>query len=489
MNTKYLKTTLYSAAALVFGATMGVSCTADDVVAGQNIDFDHIESIYDTKVIMQDAKTVKSMNIVDLYDAGHTASLKVNITKAMASDLALKLEVDADFVEAYNAKNETAYKLFPTEAVEFENNGAVSIAAGQMQTLAGVKFNATPMEKGVDYMLPVKITSSNEAVTLLENETRCVYIVKDMMNLSDCFKGEAHPKGFLFFEVNDANPLNALAFELENGKLLWDVVVLFAANINYDTESGRPYVKCNPNVQFLLDNNETYIQPLRKRGIKVLLGLLGNHDAAGLAQLSKQGAQDFAAEVARICEAYNLDGVNYDDEYSSEPDLNNPAFDETGTAAAARLCYETKKAMPKRMVTVYDWGLMYGTESVDGVQADEWIDVVVPNYGDHAYPVGGMSMKKCAGIAAEFNGGFGDSLNAKNAQMILDKGYGWHMGFAPDPMKADEGKVRRNHWKVIFGRLSGAELFYGCGLKDPTIFYKKNDPKPYIYPDELPLKR
>ena len=43
--------------------------------------------------------------------------------------------------------------------------------------------------------------------------------------------------------------------------------------------------------------------------MKVLLGLLGNHDITGLAQLSEQGAKDFAREVAQYCKAYNLDGV------------------------------------------------------------------------------------------------------------------------------------------------------------------------------------
>lgn len=488
MNSKYFKSAICPAVVAAMSLVMGVSCTAEDVVAGKDTDFDHIESIYDTKVIMQDAHTAKSMNVIDLYKEGCTTGLRVDLTKALEAPVEFKLAVDAEYVEAYNAKNETAYELFPGTVTLGENN-TLTLAAGEKSALVDMKVFPAELKEGADYMLPVKITSTDERLVLGEEDTRCVYVVKDMINVSDCHKGEDLPKGFLFFEVNDANPLNALAFELENGKLLWDVVVLFAANINYDAEAGRPFVKCNSNVQFLLDNHETYLQPLRKRGIKVLLGLLGNHDAAGLAQLSEQGAKDFAAEIARYCEAYQLDGVNYDDEYSGAPDLDNPAFDQLGSAAAARLCYETKKAMPERLVTVYDWGSMYGTDTVDGVDADEWLDIVVPNYGDHAYPIGKMTKKKCAGIAAEFNGGFGDSLNPANARMILDEGYGWHMGFAPDPMKADDGMVRRNHWKVVFGRLSGAELFYGSKLKDPTVFYKKNDPKAYVYPDELPLKR
>lgn len=36
-----------------------------------------------------------------------------------------------------------------------------------------------------------------------------------MRKFGDAFKGEDKPKGFLFFEVNDVNPLNALSFQLE----------------------------------------------------------------------------------------------------------------------------------------------------------------------------------------------------------------------------------------------------------------------------------
>ena len=257
--------------------------------------------------------------------------------------------------------------------------------------------------------------------------------------------------------------MNTLSFQLENGKLIWDVIVLFAANINYDAEAGRPRVQCNPNVQYLLDNNETLLQPLRKRGVKVLLGLLGNHDITGLAQLSNQGAKDFAREVAQYCKAYNLDGVNYDDEYSKSPDLSNPSLTTPSTAAAARLCYETKLAMPDKLVTVFAYGQMYGVATVDGVDASEWIDVAVPNYGSSAHPVGNMTKKQCAGIAMEFHLGIGGDLSPSTAHSLINDGYGWYMGFAPSPGK----------YSSIFRRLTGAETLYGSQIKQPTIFYKR----------------
>jgi len=57
----------------------------------------------------------------------------------------------------------------------------------------------------------------------------------------------------------------------------------------------------------------------------------------------------------------------------------------------------------------------------------------------------------------------------------LSGGYGWHMGFAANP----------NNYTTIFQRLSGAYELYGSKLKDPTIFYKKNETTPSKYPEDL----
>ena len=53
-----------------------------------------------------------------------------------------------------------------------------------------------------------------------------------------------------------------------------------------------------------------------------------------MAQLSKQGAKDFARELAQYCKAYNLDGVCFDDEYEGAYDPNNPALTEPSEEAA-----------------------------------------------------------------------------------------------------------------------------------------------------------
>lgn len=475
MIIKYLKSFLGITALCVMVASLTVSC-ADELEIGRVIDESAYTGIYENRAYLRDAKQNLSSPIIELYEDNYVTSLKMGLSKTAISTTYAKVAIDETILKTYNEEHQTDFELYPQELVSFADEGKLTfVAGGKTAEIAMTISGNNEVLEGKTYAIPVSITEASEDITKTDTKSYCMYLVKDLRNASDAYKGEDVVKGYLFFEVNGTNPLNTFSFELENGKLLWDVIVLFAANINYDSDAGRPFVKCNPNVQYLLDNNEIFLQPLRKRGVKVLLGLLGNHDMAGLAQLSEQGAKDFAREVAQYCKAYNLDGINYDDEYSTSPDLSNPAFTNKSSAAAARLCYETKKAMPDKLVTVFDYGYMYGTTNVDGVDADEWIDIVVPNYGSKAYPIGNMTYKKCAGLAAEFSLGIGSSLTTSSAQTLIKEGYGWFMGFAPSP----------DNYSSIFSRLSGAYTLYGSSLKEPTIFYKKDDPTPYSWPDDM----
>lgn len=476
MNIKYI--TLGLLATMFLGSTTLFTSCADDLEIGRNIDESAYSGVYENNAYLRDGKTNLVTNIVELHAATYATSVKMGLSKTPNTATSAKVKIDAAYLETYNKEHETDFELYPQDLVTFANEGVLAIDANAKSAEVGMTIQAGEnLQEDKTYAIPLAISDQSNDITVKDESAKhCIYLVKDMRNAGDAYKGDDVMQGYLFFEVNDVNPLNTLSFKLENGKILWDVIVLFAANINYDSEAGRPRVQCNPNVQYLLDNNEKFLQPLRKRGVKVLLGLLGNHDITGLAQLSDQGAKDFAREVAQYCKAYNLDGVNYDDEYSDYPDLDNPAFTNPGSAAAARLCYETKRAMPDKLVTVFDWGSMYGTDNVDGVDAKEWIDIVVANYGSSAYPIGQMTKKQCSGISMEFNLGGGGNLTASKAQSMIDGGYGWFMGFAPSP----------GNYRSIFNRLQGGgEVLFGSNVAAPTIFYKKNDTTPYNYPDDL----
>ncbi len=464
---------------LIGALSLFISC-ADDLDIGKKIDESEYNGIYENNAYLRDAKTNKMSNIVELYNNTYTTNVRMGLTKAATSSTQVKVKVDAEYLAVYNAKHNTEFELYPVDHVVFANDGNLNVDSDKTNAEVEMTINAAAnLEADKTYVIPVVISEHSSDVSVPNEEAKhCIYLVKDMQDASDAYKGEDVVQGYLFFEVNTTNPLNTLSFELENGKLVWDVIVLFAANINYDAAAGRPRIQNNPNVQYLLDNNEIFLQPLRKRGVKVLLGLLGNHDFTGLAQLSKQGAKDFAREVAQYCKAYNLDGVNYDDEYSKYPDLNNPALTRPSKDAAARLCYETKQAMPDKLVTVFAYGYMYGVSSVDEVDVKNWIDIVVPNYGSAARPIGELTEKECAGLAAEYNLGNGGSLYPYQAQNLMRNGYGWHMGFDLKPTV----------FHSAFNRLSGVETLYGSPLKPLTTYYKKNDPKPYSYLEDLPIE-
>ena len=281
MNIKYITSGLL--AAMIVNCTAFLTSCADDLEVGKNIDESAYSGIYENNAYLRDGKSNLVSKVVELHGETYATTVKMGLSKTPNTATSAKVKIDAAYLETYNKAHNTDFELYPQDLVTFANEGVLTVNANDIKD---------------------------------ESAKHCIYLVKDMRNAGDTYKGEDAVKGYLFFEVNDVNPLNTLSFQLENGKLIWDVIVLFAANINYDSEAGRPRVQCNPNVQYLLDNNETFLQPLRRRGVKVLLGLLGNHDITGLAQLSDQGAKDFAREIAQYCKAYNLDGVNYDDEYS-----------------------------------------------------------------------------------------------------------------------------------------------------------------------------
>jgi hypothetical protein len=136
-------------------------------------------------------------------------------------------------------------------------------------------------------------------------------------------------KTAVYIEVNDDNPLNAGSYILDDGTYLFDYVVLFAANIRNRTpcddgckESGV-HVHLNPNVRHILNNRNKYIQPLQDKGIKVLLGLLGDHDGISFGTMTDAQRATFMANLRSKVDSYGLDGVDFDDEWGSKEDWNN----------------------------------------------------------------------------------------------------------------------------------------------------------------------
>ena len=449
---------------------MGTSC--EDAIVRSDSESPYADMIrLEGKLV--DVETLRNSAVVEMRADEYTADVMFKLSTRPNKGVDIRVAVDEAYAQTYNTLHETDYELFPTANVSLNNGGAYVLAPDD-QKLPDIRVTLTAfadMQEDQTYIVPLTVTTSTEGVTLSEDMQHMVLLVRDLRGLPTPDKGEDAVTNVLYFEVNDVNPLNALEFVTESGKYFFDHVVLFAANINWDAERKRVYVYNNPNVQFLLDNNEEYLQPLRKAGMKVIVSILGNHDQAGVAQLSDWGAREFARELAAYCDAYNLDGVTFDDEYSSSPDLDNPWLTSRSYAAAARLVYECKRAMPDKIVSVFSYEHMNtsGFMSIDGTEPGDYIDYAVGDYsawGDYFtyFYHETLDKKQCSGMSIELNLGRGDSSES-TARSRKEEGYGYYMFFALNP---NQYSSRVSRCQNVCRGLYDEELVY------PSYYYPKN---------------
>ena len=413
----------------------------------------------------------KTGNMQLVAEKGKAAKISVFATIAAVADKDVEVElfVDKDYLNEYNYLNKQSASIFPIDKITLPASVKMTITAGKTESeILELSLDAETLNFGTEYLVPLYLKAKKNAI--VKQDARLNYLVMRKM--------ERDIKNVCYFEVNDTNPLNALEYVLEDGTPFFDSVILFAANINYNSAEDVVYLHNNPNVQALLDNTETYLQPLRKAGITVYLGLLGNHDAAGLAQLSDWGAKQWAQEVADACKKYKLDGVNLDDEYSKSPITTNKWFAPTSSKAAARLMYELKQALKKKCpwpteVSHYDYGSIYNvpTVTIDGIEhkQSEFVDFHVADYGLASNVYGDLTKKQCSGTSIQLNTGgapYGDW--AKN---LKDNGYGYCMWFAFDP--SGSGNIVSNHYKAFPIFQKAAQAFYGKNMKQATGYYDK----------------
>ena len=416
-----------------------------------------------------------------LTSGAATGSISVSIAEAVAEDIVVSVALDPEYAPEYSFITGDSYTAIPAEAVTFAAT-ELTIAAGQTESEAvEVTIDGAALGFGEGYLVPILASVKSGAAQFAMDAKRVNYTVM-----------KANPrttKQVVYLEVNDCNPLNILEYNLADGTPFFDAVILFAANINYDSVNDVVYLHNNANVQALLDETDVYIQPLRKKGIKVYLGLLGNHDASGLAQLSNWGAREWAKEVAEAVRAYKLDGVNLDDEYSNSPDTSNPWFASPSNYQGAVLCYELKQAMKEACywpteVSVFEWGQLYSLPNitVDGVQhtQSEYLDWTCANYGSASRPYGDLTYANCSAASIQLNYGYylydSDIKNAK------DNGYGWMMWFAFDP--SGTGGISNNRAHSMNQFQKAAQGLYGQDMAQPQYVYNKlgegkYDPTPH----------
>ena len=414
------------------------------------------------------------------------ATVKANITipQAVSEDVVVDIVYDEAYLSEYNYNQGAEYLLFPKDKATYA--ATLTIKAGQTKSDdMEITLDGSSLGFGSGYLVPLRASVKKDSGVTVDRKHNRANFVLMRQNAKTI-------KNVLYFEVNDCNPLNALEYVLEDGTPFFDAVILFSANINYNSGRDRVYLHNNPNVQALLDETDVYIQPLRKKGIKVYLGILGNHDAAGVCQLSDWGCHEWAKEVADAVKEYKLDGVSLDDEYSSGPISGNPWFTNyPNSKAGSQLMLELKLAMKEACywpteVSYFVWGNLNqvsecnawnpetdqkgGSATGQSYKPSQFVDFFVANYGGNSYAHADFTNKNCSCMSIECNLGRG-GIDENRARQWKESGYGWCMWFAFDP--SGTGSIQSNFWRSFPMMQAAARGFYDQELKRPTGVYNK----------------
>lgn len=467
---KYFKSVL-CATFLLLSAIVITSC-AEDLTLNNDVNEGGIEASTKVQCFLKNLDNPKEYAVFEMLDTDLKTDIAFGLTKPANKIIDATVSIDEAAAQAYNAKHKTSFATIPSKFVNIEENGAVAVAPGDLQSDATTITITASSELivGTTYLLPLSVKSNSTGEQIKSSR---VSLIKNIGKTSDCNK----PNGLKIFncmEINDANPLNSLEYTLKgSGKYLIDVLILFSANINYNTETGRVYLNCNENVTELLEKRITYLKPLQDRGMKIVVSILGHHDIAGISSLADATAREFAAELKSFADAYNLDGFFFDDEYSTGGSA--PGFISGGSAAAARLIYEVKRAMPDKMTIPYGWSTTRSLQTIiDGVKPGDFIDYAIADYGAGSPPSNylGSVQKQMVPWSSEFSQS--RFCGTSNLTRIRTEGYGGHMIFALNPCRKTN-----DNWSGQLNTLQNiAKYMYEDELVWTGNVYEKNSGTP-----------
>lgn len=220
------------------------------------------------------------------------------------------------------------------------------------------------------------------------------------------------PKLTTYIETNDINPLNMGEYYFTGTEAdkdyVVDHVILFASNIRGTVSTVELYH--NPNQTYILNNRSTLIQPLQAKGIKVLLGLLGDHTGVGFANLTSAQITSFAQQIADCVNTNGLDGVDFDDEYAEYGKIS-------GTPSPSAYNYglliqKVRQLLPDKLVTAFYYG--YAIYGFDQTTLDA-LSYMWPNFGYGYSMPSGFAHSKWATMSIQYTQGYPSARQIQSA--------------------------------------------------------------------------
>jgi hypothetical protein len=238
------------------------------------------------------------------------------------------------------------------------------------------------------------------------------------------------PISVAYVEVNNNSMVNVGKYTLAKGGNVFDVAVIFAANINYNTATKSAYLYNNPNVQRTLDNAATEIRPLQAKGIKVMLSILGNHQGAGFANFPSQSAANaFAKQLSDTVAKYGLDGIDFDDEYA---EYGNNGTGQPNASSFVYLVTALRNYLPTKLISLYNIGPAASRLTYNGVSVDSKFNYAWnPYYGSWGVPSIKLPKSGLSPAAIEI-GATATSTATSLAQRTVSEGYGVYLTYNLD---------------------------------------------------------
>lgn len=238
--------------------------------------------------------------------------------------------------------------------------------------------------------------------------------------------GVTGPKGVCYVEVNNADIRKVGKYKLSTGQQLFDIAIIFAANINYNTSTQKAELFFNTNVSNVLNNKTTYIKPLQDKGIKVLLSILGNHQGAGFCNFTSQAsAQAFAQQLANAVNTYGLDGIDFDDEYA---EYGNNGTGQPNSSSFVYLVTALRSLLPNKIISFYFYGPAASRLSYNGVTVGSKVNYSWNAiYGSYSVPnIPGLAKANLGPAAIDIQA-TSSSTAASLATQTVNNGYGIYL--------------------------------------------------------------
>ena len=126
-----------------------------------------------------------------------------------------------------------------------------------------------------------------------------------------------------YVDVDQDNPLNVKDYYFSGAGAqdvpFFDYVVFGYAYLVKDAQD-YVHLKCTPALQYILDNNKTFLKPLREKGIKILIEVRGGNYSAsdegiglGLGTLDMAAIEELIPELRFPIDCYGIDGFEFND--------------------------------------------------------------------------------------------------------------------------------------------------------------------------------